>query len=466
MLRIHNTLTRQIEPFEPLEPGQVRIYTCGPTVHDFAHIGNYRAYMFEDLLRRFLIYRGYKVTQVMNITDVEDKIIRKSIEQNVGIDEITAPLIEAFFRDLDILNIERAEHYPRATRHIDDMVALVQKLIDRGHAYEQEGSYYFSIDSFPKYGSLVSLEEAELKPGIRVEADEYHKEDLRDFALWKAPKPGEHFWDTAIGPGRPGWHIECSAMSMRYLGETFDIHAGGEDNIFPHHENEIAQSEAATGKQFVRYWMHCRHLIVDGKKMSKSAGNFYTLGDLLQKGYDPRAIRYLLITTHYRKQLNFSIESLDAAASAIKRLDEFVLRLQEETFPQGSNAKNNESVEHCRSQFSEALDNDLNISAAIGAVFNLVKQINTAADEDALRTEDAGTTLDLLKELNWILGFIKFEQPPLEDKEIEDLIKARNESRARRDFAEADRIRDLLIERGIILQDTPEGTRFRRKTPS
>ena len=466
MLSVYNTLTRRVEPFEPLEPGRVKVYACGPTVYDHAHIGNFRSFVFFDLLYRYLDFSGYDVTYVSNITDVDDRIIEKARESGLEIGEVTAPYIDSFFEALETLNIRSADLHPRATEYIDEMVALVQKLLQKGHAYEKDGSYYFDISSFPRYGRLARLEDVELKAGARGDSDRYDKEDVRDFALWKAPKPGEHYWETPLGPGRPGWHIECSAMAARHLGDTLDIHLGGEDLVFPHHENEIAQSEAATGGQFVRYWLHCRFLILDDRKMSKSAGNFYTLGDLLERGQDPRTIRYLLLSTHYRRLLKFSFEALAAAAATLSRLDEFALRLQEERFPEGSGEGLAEAVESCRGGFVEAMDDDINISEALAAIFNLVREFNTAADAGRLRAADAAAALALLRELDGVLGVLCFEPERLGDEEIERLIEERNDARARRDFATADEIRDSLAERGIVLRDTPDGTRWRKAKPS
>ncbi|HXI01941.1 MAG TPA: cysteine--tRNA ligase, partial [Candidatus Saccharimonadales bacterium] len=321
-IRFHDTMSRRVETFTPLEPGKVRLYTCGPTVYDYAHIGNFRAYAWEDLLRRFLKHRGFAVTQVMNITDVEDKIIRESARSGQSIGEYTAKYIDAFFEDIDALGLERAEHYPRATDHVPEMIELIRKLRENGHTYESGGSIYFRIGGFEPYGRLSHLDASGIQAGARVDSDEYEKEDARDFVLWKGRREGEPSWKSPFGEGRPGWHIECSAMSMKYLGESFDIHTGGVDNIFPHHENEIAQSEGATGKRLVRHWLHCAHLMVDGQKMSKSAGNFYTLRDLLGKGIEARAIRYLLLSSHYRKPLNFTIEGAAQAGQALLRLDD------------------------------------------------------------------------------------------------------------------------------------------------
>jgi len=330
-MRVFNTLTRRTEDLEPITPGHVRLYTCGPTVYDFAHIGNFRTYVWEDLLRRTIRHLGFRITQVMNITDIEDKIIAKAIAHGTTIDEVTAPFIRAFFEDLDTLGIERAEHYPRATDHIPEMIAIARKLEETGHTYASQGSLYFRIESFPTYGRLSSLEAREIKVGARVDSDEYEKDDARDFVLWKGHRPGEPSWESPYGAGRPGWHLECSAMSMKYLGESFDLHTGGVDNIFPHHENEIAQSEGATGRPFVRYWMHAAHLMVDAEKMSKSKGNFYTLRDLVARGSDPRALRYLLLATHYRSPLNFTFDALARSAQELQRFDALYARLDRDS---------------------------------------------------------------------------------------------------------------------------------------
>src|SRR5258707_1221964 len=327
-LHLYDNYTRTLRVFEPLKPGRdVGMYTCGPTVHDYSHIGNFRTFLFEDVLRRVLEQEGYEVTQVMNLTDVEDRIIRKAAERGQTIDEFTEQYIEAFFQDLDTLRIERAEHYPRATQHIFEMVSLIERLTENGHTYVADGSTYYRISSFPRYGALAHLDVSGLKAGARVDVDEYGKDDPRDFALWKARKPGEQSWETPLGAGRPGWHIECSAMSMQYLGETLDIHAGGVDLIFPHHENEIAQAESITGKPFARFWLHSEHLHIESQKMSKSLGNFYTLRDLLDLGYHPEAIRYLLASVPYRKKLNFTFEGLKAASKSIERLRDFEQRI-------------------------------------------------------------------------------------------------------------------------------------------
>jgi cysteinyl-tRNA synthetase len=461
MLCFFNTLTGKPEEFHPLKKGEVRIYTCGPTVYDYSHIGNFRAYIFEDLLRRYLKFRGYRVIQVMNITDIDDKIIRGANEAGEDVFTFASRYLKAFFEDIDALRIERAEYYPKATEHIEDMKLLITRLIEKGHAYVKGGSVYFKIDSFPRYGELARLDLDSLKPGSRVDADEYNKEDVRDFSLWKAKKKEEPSWDSPWGEGRPGWHIECSAMSMHYLGATFDIHTGGVDNIFPHHENEIAQSEAATGKPFVRYWLHCKHLVVEGEKMSKSKGNFYTLRDLFSKGYDPLAIRYLLLATNYRKPLNFTFEGLKKAATTIERLNDFVDRLASSSFTHPSGKKLDKALKRAEEKFIAELDNDLNISGALGGLFELVRDANTAFDEGSLTEGDKERVLGLLRNWNRVLDVIE-EPKPLPDELIK-LVEKRNEARRSRDYKLSDEIRMKLLEKGIVLEDTKYGTRWRRR---
>ena len=462
-LRFHNTLTRQQEEFVPLHPGEVRLYTCGPTVYDYAHIGNFRTYLWEDLLRRYLKFRGYKVTQAMNLTDVDDKTIANARESGVTLDDYTRPYIDAFFEDVAALGMEKAEHYPRATAFIPEMARLVHRLNASGHVYESRGSLYFKISTFPGYGRLSRVDPAAAAGQARIDSDEYEKDNPRDFAVWKAPKDGEPFWETEVGPGRPGWHIECSAMSMHLLGETFDIHTGGVDNIFPHHENEIAQSEAATGRPFVRYWMHAAHLVVDGEKMSKSKGNFYTLRDLAARGYDMRVVRYLLLSVHYRKPLNFTFEGLSQTAAALGRIDDLVLRLDAtaqhlDTEGGGVAARVGESLEG----MTEALDDDLNTAGALGHLFDLVRETHTAIDAGRFGTRDLEAARQALSAVETIFGIKPGQRADL-NAEIENLIKKRGEARARKDFAAADRIRDELLERGIILEDTPQGVRWKRK---
>jgi cysteinyl-tRNA synthetase len=463
-LRFHNTLTRQEQVFEPLHPGEVRLYTCGPTVYDFAHIGNFRTYLWEDLLRRHLKLRGYRVTQVMNLTDVDDKTIANARAAGLTLEDYTRRYIDAFFEDLDALGIERAEHYPRATAFIPEMVRLVQELLKRGHVYESRGSLYFKISTFPHYGRLSHLDAAAGAAQARIDSDEYDKDNPRDFAVWKAPRDGEPFWDTEVGPGRPGWHLECSAMSMQLLGETFDIHTGGVDNIFPHHENEIAQSEAATDKPFVRFWMHAAHLIVDGEKMSKSKGNFFTLRDLAARGYDMRIIRFMLLSVHYRKPLNFTFEGLSQAQAALSRLDDLAGRL-DQTAPgltgEGGGLAAT-AKERCQGML-EDLDSDLNTAGALGRLFELVRETHTALDSGRFGRQDLEAVREVLGVFASVFGIRPGQRVDL-DAEIEAAIRRRAQARERRDFAAADRIRDDLLARGIVLEDTPQGVRWKRKS--
>jgi cysteinyl-tRNA synthetase len=461
-MRIFNTLTRRIEDLEPRQPGRVGLYTCGPTVYDFAHIGNFRTYVWEDLLRRTLKYLGFAVTQVMNITDIEDKIIKKALEQGVGLSEITEPFIAAFFEDLDTLGIERAEHYPRATEHIPEMIAIAQALEGKGLTYVSQGSLYFRIDAFRTYGRLSNLENRQIKVGARVDSDEYDKDDARDFVLWKGHKDGEPSWDSPYGPGRPGWHLECSAMSMKYLGESFDLHTGGVDNIFPHHENEIAQSEGATGHPFVKYWMHAAHLMVDGEKMAKSKGNFYTIRDLIAKGHDPRVIRYLLLTTHYRTSLNFTFDGLARAAGELARFDALFARLDEVTLAPGRDAAFDAKVAAIETEVRAALADDLNVSSATGALFRAVREANAALDKNELPADSAQELRETLGRVDGVFGVLVKKTQELLGPEIEALIAGRQEARRAKNFAESDRIRDLLAAQGIVLEDTPAGVRWRR----
>lgn len=459
----YNTLSRQKEEFRPIEEGVVRLYTCGPTVYNFAHIGNYRAFVFEDLLRRFLKFKGFRVIQVMNITDVDDKIITAANREGVSIREFTEPFRQAFMEDLTTLGIEPAEYYPRATEHINEMVALIETLLKKGVAYRAEdGSIYFKVSEFPRYGQLANLNVSEMRRGDRVANDSYEKEEIRDFALWKAWKPedGAVFWETSLGKGRPGWHIECSAMSMKYLGRHFDIHTGGVDNIFPHHENEIAQSEAATGEKFVNYWMHCEFLLVNDEKMSKSIGNIIYLRDLVKKGYNPTAIRLTLLGTHYRQKLNFSFEKLEESGKIITRLRDFKKSLEGE-FPTG-NAGAMEIVEKGEADFEAALDDDLNISNALAAVFKLLHEINLYRQETPLTQADIELIRQFLERIDLVLNILSEPHEVLSEEERK-LIDARNQARRERNWAEADRLRNLLLERGIILEDTPKGTTWKRK---
>ena len=461
-LKFFNTLSRRKEIFRPLNGKNVGMYTCGPTVYDFAHIGNFRAYVWEDLLRRYLKYKGYKVKQVMNLTDVDDKTIKGSRAQGISLQEFTEKYKKAFFEDIAKLNIERVEIYPSATEHINEMVALIRELLKKKYAYKgEDGSIYYNIKKFKNYGKLSKFKLRKLIAGKRVKQDEYAKEVASDFALWKAwdSADGDVFWETALGKGRPGWHIECSAMSMKYLGETFDIHTGGIDNMFPHHENEIAQSEAATGKRFVKCWMHCRHLLVDGKKMSKSLGNFYTPRDL-QK-YDANAIRYLLLATHYRKELNFTLQGLEGAKNIVGHLNETIRRLKD------ANGKENEIVyaliKKIKIEFESAMDDDLDITKALSALSEFEKQMNKAIDAGELSRNNANVAIEFLQSVDSVLGIMKFESGKLElSAEVEKLIEERENARKGKDFAKADEIRAKLKEMGYALDDTPEGAKARK----
>jgi cysteinyl-tRNA synthetase len=462
-LKFQNTMTRTMEDFHPIDSNSVRMYTCGPTVYAPAHIGNFRAYTFEDILRRYLKYKGYKVTQIMNLTDIDDKTIRDSQALGISLDQHTRKFKDMFFRDLDRLNIERAEVYPEATKHIPEMVEMVEQLIAKDHAYTSGGSIYFKISTFPPYGSLSHMDIASLQAGARVDNDEYEKETASDFAVWKGwtPEDGDVFWETKLGKGRPGWHIECSAMSMKYLGKTFDIHTGGVDNIFPHHENEIAQSESANGVRFVNYWMHNAHLSVEGKKMSKSEGNYFTIEDLVNQGHNPYAIRYLLMSTHYRQPLNFTFDGLEAAKSAITRLRDF--RSNIENAKSGAdNPAVSESITKAVSGFETGMDDDLNMSPALASIFDFVREINGIAAENGLSEKDRDAVLGTLKRFDSVLGVIYAKEDQI-DERIEQLINDRNQAKKSRDFKKADQIRADLLAEGILLEDTPSGTKWKRK---
>ncbi len=461
-IKFYNTLSRCKEEFSPIEEGKVGMYTCGPTVYDYAHIGNFRAYVFEDLLRRYLKYRGYQVYQVMNLTDVDDKTIAGAKREGIPLGEFTQRYIDAFFEDLDTLNIERAEVYPRATEHIGDMVNLVKRLIESGYAYEAKGSYYFRVSQFKDYGKLSHMKLRGLRVGARVSSDEYEKDEASDFALWKAwdPEDGDVFWDTDLGKGRPGWHIECSSMSMKYLGKHFDIHTGGVDNIFPHHENEIAQSEGATGVRFVNYWLHCEHLIVEGRKMSKSLGNYYTLRDILAKGYDPRAIRHLLLSTHYRQKLNFTFDGLEASQEAVERLRDFVANLKRLT-GEGEMDVVERLTSRAREEFRQALDDDLNISEGWGALFRLVREVNKLISQGKMGGREGEIVLKVVRDFDRVLGVLREEEEEEIGKEELELIRKRDKARKEGNWELADRIREELLQRGITLEDRPEGTTYK-----
>jgi cysteinyl-tRNA synthetase len=476
-IRFHNTLGGKIEAFTPQKSDGVRMYTCGPTVYDYAHIGNYRTFVFQDILRRFLKLRGYKMKHVMNLTDVDDRIIANSAAAGVSIRDYTEKFAQAFFDDCKTLSIETPEHWIRATDHIDDMVKLIERLQEKTYTYPSEGSIYYRIAKFPHYGRLSNIDVAGIQAGARVDVDRYEKESARDFALWKAPKPGEHFWETPIGKGRPGWHIECSAMAMKYLGETLDIHTGGIDLAFPHHENEIAQSEGATGKPFVRYWMHAEHLLVEGEKMSKSLGNFFTLRDLFAKGYKPSALRFALASVPYRKQLNFTFDGLQQAASSVERLRNFAARLAQGKFPAGKQKGMAVRVAEAVDEFDAGLSDDLNTARALAAAFDLLRDTNIAMDKGDFRQGDVVAAQEFLATFDRIfavmedndaeklraLGFGPADSGP-DDSEIEKLIADRQSARQRRDFAASDRIRKELADRGILIEDLKDGSvRWKRK---
>jgi len=488
-LRLFNTLSAKVEEFQPQQDHLVRMYSCGPTVYDYGHVGNFRTFVFVDILRRFLEQSGYKLKHVMNITDVDDKIIRNAAQQGVTVGEYTRKYEQAFREDMQTLSLETPELIVRATENIPEMAAFIAGLVQKGYAYRaDDGSYYFRIAKFPEYGKLSKKDFAGMEAGARVDVDEYDKDNARDFALWKAPKPGEASWETEIGPGRPGWHIECSVMARKFLGDTLDMHLGGEDLIFPHHENEIAQSEALTGKPFSRFWVHARFLLVEGEKMSKSLGNFYTLRDLVLKGHKPSSIRYLLTSVPYRRQLNFTFDGLKQAASSVERLRNFKLRLETGHFEPGSNPKIAALAHTGGERFTAALADDLNTDEALAAVFDMVREVNAAADSGEVRKDDIPPLLAVLKRFDEIFDVLrdtdapKIERimewaksegktaaataeaaPALSDQAIQDLIAKREAARRTRDFKTSDAIRAQLAEAGIVLEDTKNGMRWKRK---
>ncbi len=465
-LKIFNTETRALQ--EVVGP-TLRMYTCGPTVYNFAHIGNFRTYVFEDLLRRALKFFGHKVIQAMNLTDVEDKIIKTAVEKKISIQELTQPYIDAFFQDLEALNIERVEFYPHATDYIPEMIKIIEKLLEKGVAYRgADGSIYFSISHFPEYGRLSHLKMDELKAGAseRLYADEYEKENVADFVLWKSydsERDGNTFWESPFGRGRPGWHIECSAMAMKLLGETIDIHVGGIDNMFPHHENEIAQCEACTTKRFVKHWIHCEHLLVDHKKMSKKLGNFYTLRDLLAKGYSGKEVRYMLLHTHYRIQLNFTFEGLDGMVASLERLSDFVQRVK--NLEEKSESGHVQPVlDKTFAQFTSALADDLNISSALAALFDMVREINALCDAGKVGKEEKQALLAFLQKLDAVLGILPLEEEEEEiPHEMQELLRKREEARANKEWTLADKCRQEILSQGYIIEDTPRGARLKKQ---
>ena len=492
-LRLFNTMSARVEEFRPLQSNEIRMYACGPTVYDYGHIGNFRTFIAVDLLQRFLKQSGYQVRYVMNITDVDDKIIRNSARDGLGVKEYTARYEKAFLEDAAMLNIEQPI-LVRATEHIPEMAEFVAQLEKKDLAYRAEdGSYYFRIAKFPAYGKLSKKDFAGMEDGARVDVDEYEKDNARDFALWKAPKPGEAFWETSIGRGRPGWHIECSVMSMEELGETFDLHAGGEDLIFPHHENEIAQSESLTGKTFANYWFHARFLLVEGEKMSKSLGNFFTPRDLVLKGYRPSSIRYLLASVPYRNQLNFTFDGLRQAATSVERLRNFRLRLSSGQFPAGANAAMAKLAQEAIDGMKAALDDDLNTAQAQAAIFEMVRAANAAIDAGEMRKEDTPGLLHAIEKFDEIFAVLADDDVPKvkavldwaradgrekdittealalaglgqpSDAEVQKKIDAMAEARRARDFKRSDALRAELTEAGILVEITKDGIRWRRK---
>ncbi len=493
-LQLYNTLSGKVDVFRPAQDNLVRMYACGLTVYDYGHIGNFRTFIAVDVLRRFLRQSGYRLKHVMNITDVDDKIIRNAMQKGVPIAEYTRKFTQAFLDDMATLNLESPELLVRATDHIPQMAHFIARLVSQGHAYRaDEGSYYFRISTFPAYGKLSKKDFAGMADGARVDVDEYDKDNARDFALWKSPKPGEQSWETEIGPGRPGWHIECSTMSMQYLGESFDIHLGGEDLIFPHHENEIAQSEALTGKEFAHYWVHARFLLVEGEKMSKSLGNFYTLRDLVLMGHKPSAIRFLLASVPYRKQLNFTFDGLTQAANSVERLRNFKLRLETERLPEGSNDAIAQLAVQTIAAMRTAMEDDLNTAQALGAIFDLVRDVNAAADRGEVRQANVPALLEALTKFDEIFSVLHDDDAEkvrrilawaeteglqdkispavrdlarsaaLSDAQVEELVAQHVAARKARDFKRSDAIRQQLAEQGVILENTKDGVRWHRK---
>jgi len=467
MLKLQNTLTRALEEFKPLEGNTVRMYACGPTVYDYGHIGNFRTFVAVDVLRRYLKYLGYEVLHVMNITDVEDKIIRRMLESGQSLEEYTEFYTQAFLEDTKALNIEQPEVIPRATKHIPEMVELMKRLADTEHTYTSDGSLYYRIGSFPGYGKLSGLKLETDVLRARIDSDEYEKDDARDFVLWKEPKEEkEPRWESPFGEGRPGWHLECSAMSMKYLGESFDIHCGGVDLIFPHHENEIAQSEGATGKPFVRHWVHSEFLLVEGEKMAKSKGNYYTVRDLISQGYSPMSIRYLLLSVPYRTQLNFMLEGLRGAESALEGLKNLRRRLSEFSGKPGSQPRAQDALARAREGFEAGMNDDLNTSNALAALHDFRRDVNSAIDAGEFGADDREAAVELLGRINSVLGVLPEQEESVDAAlvaEIEAKIEERKAARRNREFNKADQIREELAARGIILEDTPQGTKWKRK---
>jgi len=493
-LHLYNTLTNKVEEFHPLEDNLVRMYNCGPTVYDFAHIGNFRTFVAIDIMRRFLRQSGYKLLHVMNITDVDDRIIQNAAKLGIGVREYTEKYEKAFLEDAAFLGIQKPEQIARATEHINEMADFIGRLQKKEVSYRAEdGSYYFRIAKFPEYGKLSKKDLAHIEDGARVDSDRFDKEEARDFALWKAPKPGEAFWETSIGSGRPGWHIECSTMSMKYLGDTFDIHAGGEDLIFPHHENEIAQSEALTGKLFAKHWVHVRFLLIESDKMSKSLANFHTVRDLILMGHKPSSIRFLLSSVPYRKQLNFTFDGLVQAANSVDRLRNFKLRLETSQFPEGSDPEVIAMADAALAGIQSGMEDDLNTAQALGATFDMVRDANAAADAGKVHRNDVPRLLEALKKFDEIFDVLSdndaakvkevvawakaegkedrisaeslelAKSAALDDAQIEQLVARHSAARKAKDFKTSDAIRNQLLEQGVILENTKDGVRWKRK---
>jgi cysteinyl-tRNA synthetase len=473
-LKVHNTESRQKEVVKPLKDNHIKMYTCGPTVYNYAHIGNFRTYVFEDLLRRTIKYFGMKITQVMNLTDVDDKTIKGAIQNNVTLDEFTKTFKDAFFQDLKTLNIEPVEHYPAATDYIKEMIVMIEGLLEKGVAYKGgDGSIYFAINKFPRYGCLSHIHLDELQSGAsnRVNADEYEKDHVADFVLWKnydETRDGKIFWESPFGPGRPGWHLECSAMAMNILGEEIDIHVGGIDNMFPHHENEIAQSEAYSCKRFSKIWMHSEHLVVDGKKMSKSLGNFYSLRDLLNKGFTGRQVRYMLLQAHYKTQLNFTFTGLEAVKETLRRLDDFIVRLtkiKDLNLPRQNKETNLKTLlEKTKDGFKNGLGDDLNIAVSLACLFDLVREVNSLSDKEMLSSKEAQDVISLLQEFDTVLGVLTFDIEEVIPVELQEALEMRIQARKDKDFKLSDTLRDKIVNAGYLIEDTAHGPRLKKKS--
>ncbi len=458
LIKFYNTLTKQKDKFKPITSGEVKLYTCGPTVYDTAHIGNFRTFLFEDLLKRYLLLKGYKVTHVMNITDVDDKTILRCNSDNISIHDLTEKYIKLFFNDLQTLKIIPADYFPKATEHVPEMIDMIKKLIDNGYAYKSnDNSIYFNIEKFDKYGKLANINIAEQKKAQRIATDDYSKDSPQDFVLWKAWKKedGKVFWESPWGKGRPGWHIECSAMSNKYLGDNFDIHCGGVDNIFPHHENEIAQSECANNKPFVNYWMHSEHLLVDGGKMSKSAGNFYKISDLIDMGFTPEALRYLLLSGHYRTNINFSVDKKHEALKVVQRINDFYERLLDLS----AKCDKTGALPEAYNLFENALADDLNTPEALAVFFEWLRKTNAQIDDNSLKDKDIISAINFIEKFNSVFDLIakKSDVP----SKITDLVKKREEARKVKDWAKADLIRDQILEMGWIIEDAADGFKIK-----